>query len=186
MGLIGHNKRFLWAGVGAPGSMHDSTLLQSCPIFHAFEEGEVLPSKSLHLPEHGEIPFVAVGDSAFPSRVWLMKAFPDTTGDPAEINFNKKLRSARVVSEHAYGMLKGRWQLLYKKVDCNKKNIKRIIMCGITLHNICIHLNDPCKRRWRLDVQELNLIRGRHHGIRDKNEVRRIRKKVVDWLWSLA
>ena len=75
MGLIGHNKRFLWAGVGAAGSMHDSTLLQSCPIFHAFEEGEVLPSKSLHLPEHGEIPFVTVGDSAFPSRVWLMKAF---------------------------------------------------------------------------------------------------------------
>ena len=123
MGLIGHNKRFLWAGVGAPGSMHDSTLLQSRPIFHAFEEGEVLPNKSLHLPEHGEIPFVTVGDSAFPSRVWLMKAFPDTTGDPAEINFNKKLRSARVVSEHAYGMLKGRWRLLYKKVDCNKKNM---------------------------------------------------------------
>lgn len=74
-----------------------------------------------------------------------MKAFPDTTGDPAEINFNKKLRSARVVSEHAYGMLKGRWQLLYKKVDCNKKNIKRIIMCGITLHNICIHVNDRAR-----------------------------------------
>ena len=87
---------------------------------------------------------MTVGDSAFPSRVWLMKAFPDTTGDPAEINFNKKLRSARVVSEHAYGMLKGRWQLLYKKVDCNKKNKEK------------------------------------------KNEVRRIRKKVVDWLWSLS
>ena len=114
MGLIGHNKRFLWAGVGAAGSMHDSTLLQSCPIFHAFEEGEVLPSKSLHLPEHGEIPFVTVGDSAFPSRVWLMKAFPDTTGDPAEINFNKKLRSARVMSEHAYGMLKGQWIAIRK------------------------------------------------------------------------
>ena len=32
MGLIGANKRFLWAGVGAPGSMHDSTLLQSSDI----------------------------------------------------------------------------------------------------------------------------------------------------------
>ena len=130
---------------GRCSGLHDSTLLQSCPFFHAFEEGEVLPRKSLHLPEHGEIPFVAVGDSAFPSRVWLMKAFPDTTGDPAEINFNKKLRSARVVSEHAYGMLKGRWRLLYKKVDFNKKNIKRIIMCGITLHNICIHVNDRAR-----------------------------------------
>ena len=33
MGLMGHNKRFLWAGVGAPGSTHDYTLLQSCPVF---------------------------------------------------------------------------------------------------------------------------------------------------------
>ena len=186
MGLIGHNKRFLWAGVGAPGSMHDSTLLQSCPIFNAFEQGDVLPNKSLNLPECGEIPLVTVGDSAFPSRIWLMKAFPDTTEDPAEINFNKKLRSARVVSEHAYGMLKGRWRLLYKKVDCNKKNIKCVIMCAIALHNICIQMNDPCKRRWRLDVQELNLIGSRHRGVRDKNEVRRMRKKVVDWLWSLS
>ena len=126
--------------------MHDSTLLQSCPIFHAFEKGEALPNKSLHLPEYGEIPFVTVGDSAFPSRIWLMKAFPDTTRDPVEINL--------VVSEHAYGMLKGRWRLLYKKVECNKKSIKCIVMCAITLHNICIHVNDPCKRQWRLDVFE--------------------------------
>ena len=48
------------------------------------------------------------------------------------------------------------------------------------------NVNDPCKRRWRLDVQELNLIRGRRHSIHDKNEVRRVRKKVGDWLWSLS
>lgn len=145
-----------------------------------------MPNTSLNLPEYGEIPLVTVGDSAFPSRIWLMKAFPDTTKDLAEINFNKKLRSARVVSEHAYGMLKGRWRLLYKKVDCNKKNIKCVIMYAIALHNICMQMNDPCKRRWRLDVQELNLIGSRHRRVRDKNEVRRMRKKVVDWLCSLS
>ena len=32
----------------------------------------------MKLPEHGEIPLVAVGDSAFPAHTWLMKAFPDT------------------------------------------------------------------------------------------------------------
>ena len=39
MGLIGCNKRFLWAGVGAPGAMHDSTILQSSDIFNAIEAG---------------------------------------------------------------------------------------------------------------------------------------------------
>ena len=42
-GLIAANKRFLLAGVGAPGSLHDSTHLQSSPIFHELESGHLLP-----------------------------------------------------------------------------------------------------------------------------------------------
>ena len=33
MGFIGSNKTFLWAAVGAPGSVHDSRLLKSCDLF---------------------------------------------------------------------------------------------------------------------------------------------------------
>ena len=46
-----------------------------------------------------------VRDSAFPSHPWLLKAYSDTTKHRKEQYFNRKLRSARVVSEHAYGML---------------------------------------------------------------------------------
>ena len=138
MGFIGANKRFLWAGVGAPGSVHDSTLLQSSDIFRSIESGHCLPNQVLRLPGYGEIPFTTVGDSAFPPRAWLLKAYPDTTRCPKQKNFNNKLRSARVVSEHAYGMLKGRWRILYKKTECRRSNVKAIIMCCIALHNICI------------------------------------------------
>ena len=115
MGLIASNKRFLWAGVGAPGSMHDSTLLQSTDIFNAIATGHCIPHLVLELPGYGQIPFTTVGDAAFPSRSWIIKAFPDSTKDAKEKNFNTKLRGAIVVSEHAHGMLKGRWQTLYKK-----------------------------------------------------------------------
>lgn len=47
MGFVGANKRFLWADVGAPGSVHDSTLLQSSPIFTDIESGQVLPDNVL-------------------------------------------------------------------------------------------------------------------------------------------
>ena len=50
-GLIAANKRFLWAGVGAPGSVNDSTLLHSSPIFHEIESGHVLPHNVLTLPQ---------------------------------------------------------------------------------------------------------------------------------------
>ena len=115
MGLIASNKRFLCAGVGAPGSLHDSILLQSTDIFNAIETGHCIPHQVLELPGYGQIRFTTVGDAAFPSRSWLIKAFSDSTKDAKEKNFNMKLRGARAVSEHAYGMLKGRWQILYKK-----------------------------------------------------------------------
>ena len=127
-GLIAANKRFYWAGVGAPGSMHDSTLLKSSPIFSKIESGHVLPNCQMNLPGFRNIAVATVGDSAFPAWPWLMKAYEDTTKNQKERNFNKHLRAARVVSEHAYGILKGRWHIIYKKTECRRRNITTIIM----------------------------------------------------------
>ena len=168
MGFIGHNKRFMWAAVGAPGSTHDSRLLKNCNIYSDINNGHVLPNKSLSLNSYGKIPFTTVGDSAFPSHPWLLKPYKECTRVPKQKYFNKRLCSARVVSEHAYGMLKGRWRIIYKKTECHLDNISLLIMTCIALHNICIHRCDPCKPRWRLDIQELNLIRNGNimHGCR--------------------
>ena len=185
MGFVGANKRFLWAGVGAPGSVHDSTLLQSSPIFTDIESGRVLPNNVLRLPGHGEIPLRVVGDSAFPARPWLLKAYPDTTKNQKEVYFNKKLRAARVVSEHAYGMLKGRWRLIYKKTESRRRNIKAVIMACIALHNLCIARSDPCLPRWQLRVENLDLICKRTKRGQDKQLSQQIRSKITQWLWSL-
>ena len=34
-------------------------------------------------------------------------------------------------------------------------------MAAIPLHNICMYKNDPCKPRWKLDVEQLELV---NHG----------------------
>ena len=143
MALIGHNKRFMFAAVGAPGSTHDSRLLKSCDIFSEIENGHVLPNSRLNLHPYGEIPFATVGDSAFPNPSWLLKPFKDGIRVQKERYFNRRLCSARVVSEHAYGMLKGRWRYLYKKTECSLDNITLVIMTCIALHNLCIQRDDP-------------------------------------------
>lgn len=110
MGLIARNKRFLWAAVGAPGSTHDSRLLRSCDIYDKIEEGPVLPNNMLRLHNYGTIPFTTDGDPAFPRQPWLLKPYDENTCmHIKERYFNKRLSSARVMSEHAYGVLKGRW-----------------------------------------------------------------------------
>ena len=59
----------------------------------------------MSLGNAGEIPLINIGDGAFPRLPWLIKAFNDNTRDSEEKCFNKKLYSARVVTENAYGML---------------------------------------------------------------------------------
>ena len=54
-GFIGYNKRFMFAAVGAPGSTHDSRLLQNCDVYSEIQEGNILPTSSLNLHPHGEI-----------------------------------------------------------------------------------------------------------------------------------
>ena len=81
------------------------------------------------------------GDSAFPRYTWLMKSYNENTRDPRKRYFNKRLCSARVVSEHAYSMLKGRWRILYKKTECKLKNIRHVIMA---LHSLAQYMH--CKR----------------------------------------
>ena len=55
-------------------------------------------------------------------------------------------------------MLKGRWRIIYKKCECKSYNIKYVIMTVLLLHHICIDKNYPCKQRWRLSVDDTDLI----------------------------
>ena len=143
LGCITSKKRFLRAAVGAPGSTHDSRLLKSCDLFADIQQGRIFPSSVLRTREYGDIPFTTVDDSAFPRHTWLMKPYSESARDPRKRYLNKTLCSARDVSEHAYGMLKGRWRILYKKTECKLKNIRQVIMACFALHNICIARDDP-------------------------------------------
>ena len=54
----------------------------------------------------------------YPLLPWLMKAFPDTGNSSRQQKiFNYRLSKARVVVEHSYGKLKGRWRCLLKRLD---------------------------------------------------------------------
>lgn len=57
--------------------------------------------------------------------------------------------------ENAYGMLKGRFQILYQKTECRMYNLKYVVM----LHNLCTFFCDPCEPWWKLEGHELGLMR---------------------------
>ena len=110
MGLVRCNKKFFCCGVGAPGSTHDSRMLRSTSLYEKTISGNIIPDKEIILGDFGNIPLVTIGDDVFPKYAWLLKGYSE---DPKQRYFNTKLCSARVVTENAYSMLKGRFRILY-------------------------------------------------------------------------
>ena len=67
-----------------------------------------------------------------------MKAFQDNGRLTSQQKlFNYRLSRARVVVEHAYGRLKGRWRCLLKRLDINVKDVPELVAACCTLHNMC-------------------------------------------------
>ena len=56
-------------------------------------------------------------------------------------------------------------------------------MTCIALDNLCVEISDPCQPRWRLEVDDLNLIRKRVPRAEDKREPSLNRLKIFNWLW---
>ena len=54
LGLIGYNKRFLYAAVGAPGSTHDARLLKESSIYSDIINGNVIPDRVVQLGDFGD------------------------------------------------------------------------------------------------------------------------------------
>ena len=167
--------------MGAPGSTHDARLLKESSVYSDIINGNVILDRAVQLGDFGEISLVTVGDSTFPQFASLIKAYNENTRDNQKKYFNKRLCGARVVTENAYGMLKGRWRILFKNTELF--NLRYIVMACIALHNLCIEISDPCQPRWRLEVDDLDLIRKRLRRVEDKREASLNRLKISNWLW---
>ena len=81
---------------------------------------------------------MVLGDPAYPLLTWLMKAFSDNGSlSHDQKTFNYRLSRARVVVEHAYGRLKGRWRCLLKRNDIQVQEVPNLVASCCVLHNIC-------------------------------------------------
>ena len=89
----------------------------------------------------------------------------------------------------AFNEIKGRWQIILKKIEARMYSMKCIIMTTVVLHNICTHFNDPCGPRWKLTVEELDFIQNndipRFKSRHSKSNSIEFSKKIADWLWEL-
>lgn len=131
-GVVDNKRRFIDIHCGEPGSIHDSRLLRKSNLYTSL----MVDSSSMY---GGYL----LGDSAYPSLNWLVPPFKDNGRlTTTHKKFNKLHSSHRMVIEHGFGILKGRWRRLYHFHNLNIPFITKATISAVVLHNICIDSND--------------------------------------------
>jgi len=159
MAMVDSKYRFVWGSCGFPGNSHNAIILKSTNVWDALQNG-LLPNIAKVVGEVS-IPPLIVGDSAFPLQSWLMKPYTNATLSPKQRYFNYRLSRARMVTESAYGQLKGRWRVLFRKNESNKERVRTVTLACMVLHNICIERGDSILLQGSLTCQWIQAPRKR-------------------------
>ena len=105
---------FIWASVGVPVNTHDSTLLQSTDLWKRIVRGEMILN-IVQQVEDVEIPPLILGDGAFPLWTFMLKPYRDALLPHDKRYFNYRNSRARLVTEGAFGRLKIRFRVFFRK-----------------------------------------------------------------------
>ena len=152
MAICDAKSKFVVIDVGAFGSSSDGGILQDSTFF------QLLRTKKLNLPGPAkipdtniEVPYVFVGDEAFPLLENLMRPFPRRNLSGEKRIFNCRLSRARKQIECAFGLLSSMWRILRKPIEVQVDFATDIVKATCILHNY-IQNRDPER------IQEIGTI----------------------------
>ena len=151
-GMVDNRGHFTEVYIGWPGRVHDARVFVNSSLFKRGQDGTLFPDWKETICNK-EIPLLVLGDPAYPLLSWLMKAFPDNGSlSRQQKTFNYRLSKARVVVEHAYGRLKGRWRCLLKRNDILIHDLPKLVAACCVLHNVCEIHGETFDEDWMNDI----------------------------------
>ncbi|XP_033904651.3 putative nuclease HARBI1 [Acipenser ruthenus] len=130
--VCNHKGMFVDIFVGYPGSVHDSRILRSSPIY----------TKSLYPPPG----YFLLGDSEYPclqEPIGILTPYKEPVQNPVQAQYNAEHSRAWSVIERAFGMMTSRWRGIFSKtLEVHYKCAPMVIAACTVLHNICIAEGD--------------------------------------------
>lgn len=144
LGIISHDYRFLAHDIGCQGRISDGGVWANTKLCKNLKEGNIPLPKARKLPQPDEsiweqddtMPFVLVGDSAFPLTTHMMKPFPEKSVDDRKRIFNYRLSRLRRVSENAFGILASRFRIFHTTIDLHPQIATIVVSATVALHNM--------------------------------------------------
>ena len=146
LALVDANLKFIMVDIGAYGMNNDAG------IFRASKFGKAIADDKLNLPadsclekaEHyGPLPYLFVGDEAFPLSRRMLRPFGGRGHNEKERIFNYRLSRARRIVENAFGVLASRWRVFHTKIAVMPRVCVKIVQAACILHNFLQRTSTP-------------------------------------------
>lgn len=129
-----------------PGSCHDAIAFANSNLFKYNEK--MIPKGTKRI-KGVNIPFLTLGDPAYPLQPWLMKNYTyDSRMSKEEDSFNAYMNTARVTVEIAIGRLKGRFRRIQKAIDMKVSFAPKLVASCCVLHNIIETRENSYENQW--------------------------------------
>ncbi|XP_071052801.1 uncharacterized protein [Onthophagus taurus] len=136
-GVADADCRFIFIDVGSYGRQSDGGTFAISNLYDFLENyNNTLPPPA---PIHGipdDMPFVLLGDDAYPLKTYLMKPYSKRQLTNQERIFNYRLSRARRCIECTFGILCAKWRLLNKAIETDVEKAIKIVKTICLLHNM--------------------------------------------------
>ena len=161
-------------------------MLANSTLYQKGQNSELLPTWTESIGGT-DIPLVILGDPAYPLLSWLMKAFPDNGKlSPQQKLFTYRLSHARVIVEHAYGRLKGRWRCLLKRLDVSVRHVPELVAACCVLHNMCEVHGDLFDDSWLKGTDNCNNTTTADHSLSQPESAANIHEALMLYFQSIT
>jgi hypothetical protein len=103
------------------------------------------------------LPYKLIGDAVYPMKPWFYSPFKgEREGlSRAKAHWNYIQSSTRMAVERAFGILKGWWRIILKRVDMPLRHLPNLFTTCICLYNLCIIYKDNFDNAWAEESEKL-------------------------------
>nr|XP_022900758.1 protein ALP1-like [Onthophagus taurus]XP_022900759.1 protein ALP1-like [Onthophagus taurus] len=156
--IVNANYEFIYVHTGTNGRVSDGGIWSQTSIY------KNLLAKKLNIPNptklpgmEEKVPYVFIGDEAFPLMENLMKPYSQRNITYNEKIFNYRLCRARRVVENAFGILASRFRIFLQPINISVDKIDIIILASCALHNFLRKTsNSNCITEQCIDREDFN------------------------------
>lgn len=131
------NYIFTFVDIGAYGRRSDGGIFRDSLLGQKFRKNEMnIPDPEPFYSEGDSMPYVLVGDEAFPLTEYLMRPFSGKQNlNQDKIIYNYRLSRARRTIENTFGILSSQWRILRRPINCSVETAMKIVQAIVCVHN---------------------------------------------------